>query len=102
MLERGVYAHPFIEDANAFVALTAPFERTQRKYGPRGYRYLLLEAGHVAQNLCLAAGRRGLATLCIGGFVDSILNAELGLDPRVAGVLYGVGVGVSAEDRVDG
>ena len=40
--------------------LSAVCERSLSKYGDRGYRYLLLEAGHVAQNLVLAA--TGLAS----------------------------------------
>jgi hypothetical protein len=35
-------------------------------------RYLLLETGHVGQNLCLAASSLGLGSLCIGGFESEI------------------------------
>src|SRR5262245_22869669 len=55
---------PFVEDCNALVFLSAVFTRTQKKYGPRGYRYILLEAGHSAQNLCLAATEQNLGSLC--------------------------------------
>jgi SagB-type dehydrogenase family enzyme len=79
--------------AGAVLFLTAVFKRTQKKYGPRGYRYILLEAGHVAQNLCLTAAERGLGSLCLGGFMDTPLNRWLGLDPRAAGALYAVALG---------
>lgn len=92
-LRAGLYAYPFIVDANAVVAFAARFARTQDKYGPRGYRYLLLEAGHCAQNLTLRATELGLATLCIGGFADSVVNAMLNVDQRRGGVLYMVAVG---------
>ena len=88
-----LYAYPFVADANAVLALAATFSRTQAKYGPRGYRYILLEAGHAAQNVCLRAVELGLASLCMGGFVDSGLNRLLELDPRRAGVVYTVGFG---------
>jgi len=91
------YTWPFIERANAIVCLSASFARMQSKYGPRGYRYILLEAGHVAQNLCLAAGEIGLGTLCMGGFRDARLNALLGLEPEEQGVVYAVAVGNPAE-----
>lgn len=88
-------ADPFVHDANLVVFLTAVFMRTQRKYGPRGYRYVLLEAGHVAQNLCLLAAEQGLGSLCIGGFVDSKLNRFLNLDGMREAAVYAVGVGYS-------
>jgi SagB-type dehydrogenase family enzyme len=91
-----VYAYPFVAEANAVVALVARFGRTQEKYGPRGYRYLLLEAGHCAQNLCLRAVELGLATLCIGGYADGALNRLLQLDPTRAGVVYLVAAGYAA------
>ena len=64
-------AAPLLENANAVVVMSAVFDRTLHKYGPRGYRYILIEAGHAAQNLCLLSAERNLATLCVGGFVDS-------------------------------
>lgn len=83
----------FVAPAAVVVLLAAVFARTMRKYGPRGYRYVLFEAGHVAQNICLSAVERGLGSLCLGGFHDGSLNRTLGLDPRHAAVLYGVAVG---------
>ena len=47
---------------------------SQDKYGPRGYRYMLLEAGHAAQTLCLSATELGCATLCLGGFEPSAIG----------------------------
>lgn len=90
------YTWPFIAEASAIVCFSADFPRLQKKYGPRGYRYILLEAGHAAQNLCLAAAEAGLATLCMGGFRDRALNAFIGLDPRSEGVVYAVAVGHAA------
>lgn len=90
-------AGPFVTDVNALILLSAVFRRTQKKYGARGYRYILLEAGHVAQNICLVGTDLGLGTLCIGGFVDSGVNAALGLDVRKEGVVYAVGCGYVAE-----
>jgi SagB-type dehydrogenase family enzyme len=90
------YPYPFIRDANLVFALAAVFERNQKKYGPRGYRYTLLEAGHSAQNICLRAVELGFGTLCMGGFEDSRLNRMLGFEPTKAGVIYTVAVGHDA------
>ena len=96
-LEPLLYTYPFIRDANLVFVLAGVFARTQKKYGPRGYRYILLEAGHCAQNICLAAADLGLATLCMGGYVDSKLNRMLGLGATKHGVVYGVAAGFGAE-----
>jgi SagB-type dehydrogenase family enzyme len=87
------YTYPFIRNANLVIALAAVFARTQNKYGPRGYRYILIEAGHCGQNICLRAAELGLATLCMGGFVDSPLNLMLGLEPAREGVVYTIAAG---------
>ena len=95
-LEPALYTYPFIRDANVLLFLAASFLRSQKKYGPRGYRYILLEAGHSAQNVCLEAAELGLSSLCMGGFVDSRLNRLLGLNPKEEGVVYGVAAGYGA------
>ena len=92
-LQPHLFMFQAIEHANAIVFLTAVFNRTQKKYGPRGYRYVLLEAGHVAQNLCLLAVEQGLGSLCMGGYADGELNRVLGLTPLQEGVVYSVAIG---------
>jgi SagB-type dehydrogenase family enzyme len=92
-LREVLLTHEACASASALVILTAVFARSQKKYGPRGYRYVLLEAGHAAQNLCLTATERGLGALCLGGFVDTSLNRLLGLEPRSEGAIYAVAVG---------
>jgi SagB-type dehydrogenase family enzyme len=82
-----------VQDANVILFLSAVFQRTQKKYGPRGYRYVLLEAGHIVQNVCLLAAEADLSTLCMGGYYDGDLNWLLGLSPHDEGVVYSVAVG---------
>lgn len=91
--EEALVCYPFVREANAVLFIAAIFLRTQHKYGPRGYRYILLEAGHAAQNICLAATEAGLASLCIGGYWDRKVNPLLKLEPTRAGVVYVLGVG---------
>lgn len=40
------------------------------KYQDRGYRFMNLEAGHIAQNLTLVAIRNSINSVCSGGFLD--------------------------------
>lgn len=70
-----------IASANFVVIITAIFERTMWRYEQRGYRHILLEAGHLGQNLCLCAAALGLGAVPIGAFYDHELNALLRLEP---------------------
>lgn len=69
-----------VGDASLVVMITAIFERSIFKYGERGYRLALLEAGHVAQNLALAAQSLNLGCLNIAGYYDREVDAFLGVD----------------------
>ena len=52
---------PWFDNAAALVLLVAEFRRTMWKYPhPTGYRVVVLEAGHIAQNIILAATAHGL------------------------------------------
>jgi len=96
---RQVIFYPeFVEHANLLLVIAAVFERTLIKYGPRGYRYVLLEAGHAAQNVCLGAVESGLAAVCLGGFDDGAMNRAVGLDGRQEAAVYCLAVGLAATD----
>ncbi|MDB5072613.1 MAG: hypothetical protein JWM87_3724 [Candidatus Eremiobacteraeota bacterium] len=86
-------------EASAIFFITALFERSTFKYGERGYRFLLLEAGHVAQNLNLVATAFGMGVVNVGGFFDDALNEVLGLDGVTHAVLYAVVVGGAGDER---
>jgi SagB-type dehydrogenase family enzyme len=74
--------------ASALVLVTAVFYRTTFKYGDRGYRFVLLEAGHLAENALLAAGSIELAAASIGGFADREADRFLGIDGLGESTLY--------------
>jgi SagB-type dehydrogenase family enzyme len=73
--------------------------RLESKYGERSYRFALLEAGHIAQNLLLAATAEGVAALPVGGFVEDKLNALLGLNGRDEFAVYLILLGCPPEDE---
>lgn len=62
-------------------------DRVQPKYGERGLRFLLLEAGHLMQNLCLLSTSLGLTTRPVGGFFEREIAAAFSL-PKGDHVLY--------------
>jgi SagB-type dehydrogenase family enzyme len=65
------------------------------KYGAKGYRLMLLEAGHIMQNLVLVAQAMGLPALPIAGFCDAEVAAVLGLDMPEQVPVYGLLLGAS-------
>ena len=90
---------PYAAAGAAIVVLTAVTERTLVKYGDRGYRYILFEAGHVAQNGQLASAAFGLATLSLGGFFDEEVAALLELEAEEEIPLYGFTIGYPLESQ---
>ncbi len=54
-------------------------QRVGQKYGIRGDRFLLLEAGHLMQNLCLLSTSLGLVTVPLGAFYDHDIAREFAL-----------------------
>ena len=92
-LKRLVFADDLWPTAAAALVFTAVLDRTQAKYGERGYRFALLEAGHAAQNVLLAATSLGLSAAPIGGFCEDALGAALGLDAHTETPVYVVLLG---------
>jgi len=81
--------------------MAAVVERSMHKYGERGYRYILLEAGHSAQNMCLASIALELGALPIGGFFDGYVSDLFQLDSEKEALLYALAVGEpSTDDRI--
>lgn len=78
------------------LALVGVFQRTRQKYGERAYRYVLMECGHIAQNVYLAATSMGLGACVVGAFLDDEVNALLGLDGEEEAALYLVTLGARA------
>lgn len=83
------------ECAVAFI-VTATFWRSRFKYGQRGYRFALLEAGHLAQNLLLGAESLDLAATPIGGFYDRRVAEYLAIDGVNESALYVIPIGAQA------
>ena len=67
---------------------TAVFNRSKWKYAQRAYRYVYLDAGHIAQSLALSATSIGLGSCQIGAFFDEEVNQILGVDGVEESVLY--------------
>lgn len=66
--------------AAAALVLTGAIGRLREKYGPRGYRFALLDAGHVSENIYLVATALDLQVSATAGFIDDEMDAALGVD----------------------
>lgn len=82
-----------MEEAGAVFFISSVFERTSLKYGDRGYRYALIETGHLVQNMVIAAKALHLLAIATGEFMDDRINALLGLDGVEEAVLFLVATG---------
>lgn len=60
----------FVEEAAVDIIFAAVYERTTRRYGERGIRYVHMEIGHAAQNVYLQAVSLNLGTVVVGAFYD--------------------------------
>jgi SagB-type dehydrogenase family enzyme len=67
-------------DASVVFIWTSIFRRSKWKYSQRAYRYIYLDAGHIAQNLALAAASITCGSCQVGAFFDDEVNSIVGLD----------------------
>jgi len=74
--------------ANIVFVWTAIFQRAKWKYEQRAYRYVYLDAGHIAQSLALTAVSLDLGTCQIGALYDEEVNSLLEIDGEDESVLY--------------
>ena len=67
--------------------------RTEWRYPQRGYRYMMIDAGHICQNLYLAAEGLGCGVCAMAAFDDDLLNQALGLDGKKMFAVYAASLG---------
>jgi len=67
-------------EASVVFIWTAIFRRSKWKYSQRAYRYIYLDAGHIAQNLALAAVSLTCGSCQVGAFFDDEINSIMDVD----------------------
>ncbi len=82
----------FVGEGAIVIVFTAVYERTTGKYGDRGIRYVHMELGHAAQNLCLQATAMDLGVVTVGAFYDEEVVELLNI-PENEHPLYVIPVG---------
>jgi SagB-type dehydrogenase family enzyme len=84
----------WIRDAAAVIFITGIPGRLNWKYSERGTRYLLLDAGHAAQNACLVVSALGLGCCPVVSFYDDAVHDMFELDGIAEVVLYSLILGI--------
>jgi SagB-type dehydrogenase family enzyme len=74
--------------AAAVFIWTAIFNRSKCKYGQRAYRYIYLDAGHIAENLALGATSINLGTCQIAALYDDEVNQIINVDGTSESTIY--------------
>lgn len=69
----------WVRESAIAIVLSAVYERTTNKYGERGIRYVHMEAGHAAQNVCLQAVSLNLGTVVVAAFKDKEVRKILNM-----------------------
>lgn len=89
-----LFLYPWVKNAAVVFVLTAIFWRSRNKYGEAGYRYILLEGGHIGQNLYLIAEALGLQCSALGGVDNKAIESILDIDGITESAIYALAVGV--------
>jgi SagB-type dehydrogenase family enzyme len=92
-VSRSALDQGFAGEASVVFIWTAVFRRSVWKYRERAYRYVYLDAGHLAQNLALAAVALGLGSCQIAALFDDEVNSLVGADGTEESAIYMSAVG---------
>ena len=84
---------PTSDPPPVFLGLFADLDKLHAKYGDRGDRFALLEAGEILPQRSLAVAAQNLAGYAIGGSLDHRLVALAGLQPVNARFVVGYALG---------
>ena len=64
------------------ILITAEYDRITGKYGKRGIRYAIIEAGHIGQNILLQSEAMGLGAGIVGAFNDDKVRQVVNIPPN--------------------
>lgn len=97
-LAEAALGQSWIADGAVVLCIAAEVAVTTARYGERGARYVLIEAGAVAQNIALQACAIGMGTVVVAAFDDSLVKQALAL-PRSQLPLVLMPVGMVLAER---
>jgi|SRR3989344_147903 len=89
-------------NAGSVILFTCVWDRTSAKYGDFSYTLALLEAGHMSQNILLAATALDLVARPLAGFDDELAHRLLDIDEHVEQPILAIAVGKKSPDEIGG
>jgi len=92
-LTRAAMGQTMCQRAAIMLIWTAVIARSARKYGERAYRYIHMDAGHIAQNVYLAVTELDLGCCVMGAFFEDEVNLVLELNGREETAVYMSAIG---------
>jgi len=78
-LSEAALSQEWVQEGAVNFVISAVYDRTTQKYGDRGVRYVHMEAGHAAQNLCLEVVVLNLGAVTVGAFDDNKVKELVGM-----------------------
>lgn len=78
----------WVRKAAILVFITAVYPRVTNVYGPKGFPFLFLEAGHLAQNIYLLCPTLGLGCCAVGNLKRDAVIQFLDIDPNIEYPVY--------------
>jgi SagB-type dehydrogenase family enzyme len=93
------FGQDFIKECAVTFIWSSVIYRMKWRYGERAYRYIFLDAGHVAQNLYLCARAINCGVCAIAAFSDDDMNRILDMDGKEQFVIYMATVGKKVENK---
>ncbi len=81
-LSSAALGQEMLEEASCIFIWTAIVARSKWKYRERAYRYIYMDAGHIGQNLYLAATALNLGCCTVGAFYDEEVDRLIGIEGR--------------------
>ena len=100
-----VLGQKWAENASVTFFITCVAYRAEWRYRELAHRVMLIDLGHVGQNMMLSAAALGLGSCCLAAYNQGSCDRVLGLDGVDEYTVYGVAVGwpkESAPDRATG
>ncbi len=80
MITEAALKQKHVQNSAVTFCWVADVARTYWRYDERSFRYILLDAGHVCQNLYLAAETIHCGVCAIAAYDDDLMNEALGVD----------------------
>lgn len=76
------FGEEYVAEAGLVFLLTGVYDRLRWKYGERAYRFVCMDIGFVAQNLCLVSQGLGLGACPVSGFAQDAAEQLLEVDGK--------------------